>query len=269
MLARELGISCTIDPDNMASATVPDKLAIASFVYQLHSYFNENIPSAVSSANRNIQPLPQKGMAEFDKITMSKLESDNSLVGARRSSGSPSSDRLKKYSRHMVKNSNDNQVESSATAAPSTDETVKELFPKVQAAEMNGIDEVVDREEKPSENVDELFPRVGSGKSEKTKTEASQKSQADTTEEVPNVVVSSPTKDISPGKNVLANIRAKSPDKKTVEDNMADQVVVLNPPPDIPPQPVVSNDAAADPQVVINLDNTVDEISVSGCVLML
>ncbi|XP_065916601.1 EH domain-binding protein 1-like [Dysidea avara] len=256
LLARELGISCTIDPDNMASATVPDKLAIASFVYQLHSYFNENIPSAVSSlaVNKSIQPLPQKGMAEFDKITMSKLDSDSSLVGT---GGSPSSDRLRKYSRHMMENHNDTSANSATAAAATTnDETVKELFPKVQAADMNGIDEVVNEEE-PLSNNDELFPRIDGGKSEQTETQQ----DIPSTEDVPNLVVNSP-QDVPPDKGVLANIHAKSPDKKkTIEDNMADQVVVLNPPQYQTPQPVVSNDTTTDPQAVINLDNTVSEIS--------
>ena len=215
LLARELGISCTIDPDNMASATVPDKLAIASFVYQLHSYFNENIPSAVSSlaVNKSIQPLPQKGMAEFDKITMSKLDSDSSLVGT---GGSPSSDRLRKYSRHMMENHNDTSANSATAAAATTnDETVKELFPKVQAADMNVIDEVVNEEE-PLSNNDELFPRIDGGKSEQTETQQ----DIPSTEDVPNLVVNSP-QDVPPDNGVLANIHAKSPDKKkTIEDNM-------------------------------------------------
>jgi len=242
----------------MASATVPDKLAIASFVYQLHSYFNENIPSAVSllSANKNIPPLPQKGMAEFDKITMSKLDSDSNLVGT---GGLPSSDRLRKYSRHMVEN---NDYSDNTATAATTDETVKELFPLAQPASMNGIAEVVNDEvEEPLSDNNELFPRID-GKSKETETEQNKP----ITEDIPNVVVNSP-KDVPPDKGLLTKIHARSDKQKTIEDNMADQVVVLNPPQDLPPQPIVNDDVIADRQAVINLDNTVNEISVSGCVL--
>ena len=194
-------------------------------------------------------------MAEFDKITMSKLDSDSSLVGT---GGSPSSDRLRKYSRHLVEN-NDNS--DNTAAAATTDETVKELFPLAQPASMNGIAEVVNDEvEEPLSENNELFPRID-GKSKETETERNNPN----IEDIPNVVVNSP-KDAPPDEGVLAKIHAKSADKqKAIEDNMADQVVVLNPPQDLPPQPIVNSDVIADRQAVINLDNTVNEISVSGC----
>jgi len=239
----------------MASAVEPDKLAIASFVYQLHSYFNENIPSAVSlhGANKTIPPLPQKGMAEFDKITMSKLDSDSSVVGV------PSSDRLRKYSRHMVENNYNNDSTDNTATAATTDETVKELFPLVEPTSMNVIVEVVNDEvEEPAIDKNELFPRID-GKSKETETQQNKP----TTEDVPNVVVNSP-KDVPPNNSLLAKIHAKSSDnQRTIEDSMADQVVVLNPPEDQPPQPILNNDIIADSQAVINLDNTVNEISVS------
>ena len=47
-IARSLGIACTLTPNMMVTATVPDKLAVMSFVYQMYQYFNKATQSAIT-----------------------------------------------------------------------------------------------------------------------------------------------------------------------------------------------------------------------------
>lgn len=54
-IARSLGIACTLTPNMMVTATVPDKLAVMSFVYQMYQYFNKATQSAITRKNsRNV-----------------------------------------------------------------------------------------------------------------------------------------------------------------------------------------------------------------------
>ena len=54
-IARSLGIACTLTPNMMVTATVPDKLAVTSFVYQMYQYFNKATQSAITRQNsRNV-----------------------------------------------------------------------------------------------------------------------------------------------------------------------------------------------------------------------
>ncbi len=47
-LARSLGVACPLTPNMMVTTTVPDKLAVTSFLYQLHQYFTRATLSAVA-----------------------------------------------------------------------------------------------------------------------------------------------------------------------------------------------------------------------------
>ena len=258
LLARELGISCTINPDHMINATVPDKLAIASFVYQLYSFFNDNIPSAVTPGS-NIPTLPGNGMADFDKITMAKLNSESTLVGDQ---PKPSSDRLKKYSRHRLEDDNEQSVNNDTTTSNGV---ATELFPIVQAPSSNGVDENSSEEPLPNtDNIDEMFPRVGSSSAVKEEDPPTNEVAANN---IPDVVVNSPT-----DKSVLSRIRAKSPEqkvaieKKITAEEMTEDVVIVRREsrsqptvPELPPDNGTSED-----HDVINLDVTVSEITVSS-----
>ena len=54
-IARSLGIACTLTPNMMVTATVPDKLGVTSFVYQMYQYFNKATQSAITRQNsRNV-----------------------------------------------------------------------------------------------------------------------------------------------------------------------------------------------------------------------
>ena len=54
-IARSLGIACTLTPNMMVTATVPDKLAVTSFVYQMYQYFTKATQSAITRQNsRNV-----------------------------------------------------------------------------------------------------------------------------------------------------------------------------------------------------------------------
>ena len=54
-IARSLGIACTLTPNMMVTATVPDKLAVTSFVYQMYQYFNKATQSAITrQTSRNV-----------------------------------------------------------------------------------------------------------------------------------------------------------------------------------------------------------------------
>jgi len=270
-LARKLGISCAISPDHMVNATVPDKLAIASFVYQLYSFFNENIPSAVVSLNNNtnMPALPENGMAEFDKITMAKLNSESSLGNTTGDQQRLSSDRLRKYSRHRLEdNTNDNvatDIQPVNDDAATNDKIVTELFPIVQPSSSNIVDENISEEPSPSnvDNIDEMFPRVGG--SSAVKEDASTDEVA--ANGIPNVVVNSPTDNF-----VLSRIHAKSPEqnitteRKITAEEMTEDVVIVRR--DSYSQPTVSeqqsDNVTSEDQGVINLDVTVNEIAVSA-----
>lgn len=52
-LARSLGIACPLTPNMLVTTTVPDKLAVTSFVYQLHQYFTRATLSAVVKSDVN------------------------------------------------------------------------------------------------------------------------------------------------------------------------------------------------------------------------
>ena len=263
LLARELGISCTISPDHMINATVPDKLAIASFVFQLYSFFNENIPSAVTPMS-NVPMLPGNGMAEFDKITMAKLNSDSNLPSTPSDQPKASSDRLRKYSRHRLEDDNVTTEEQPVNNDAATSNGVAtELFPVVEAPSSNGVNENSSEEPLPNmDNIDEMFPRVG-GSSAVKEEEAPTNEVAEN--DIPNVVVNSPT-----DKPVLSRIRAKTPEQKdTVEqkitaDEMTEDVVIVQrdggSQPAVPETPM-DDDTSEDH--VINLDATVNEITVS------
>ena len=261
LLARELGISCTISPDHMVNATIPDKLAIASFVYQLYSFFNENIPSAVTPVS-NIPMLPGNGMEDFDKITMAKLNSESSLVNNPSDQPKASSDRVNKYSRHRLENDiviadqqlvNDNITTTSNGVAA-------ELFPIVHAPGSNGVDE--NSNEETSDNVDEMFPKVGGSSAVKEDAPTNEAAVGD----IPDVVVNSPTDE-----SILSRIRAKSPEhsiaieKKITAEEITEDVVIVrresSSQPAMPEQP--SDNGASEGQGVINLDVTVNEITVS------
>lgn len=270
LLARELGISCTISPDHMVNATVPDKLAIASFVYQLYSFFNENIPSAVTPAanNPNIPTLPGNGMAEFDKITMAKLNSESSLVNNSGDQQKLPSDRLRKYSRHAISGSvsdNDAQVVNNDDTAATSGDIVTELFPIVQSPSSNGVDENGDGVP-PSHvdnNIDEMFPVVGGGSVIKEEDTPTNEVAAN---DLPNIVVNSPT-----SSSLLSRIRAKSPEQevpvehKITAEEMTEDVVIVRRDsesrPAIPESPL--DDYKNEDQDIINLDVTVNEVTVS------
>ena len=268
LLARELGISCTISPDHMINATVPDKLAIASFVFQLYSFFNENIPSAVTPIS-NVPMLPGNGMAEFDKITMSKLNSDSNLPSNPSDQPKVSSDRLRKYSRHRLEDDDNvtNEEQPVNDDTPTNNGVATELFPIVQAPSSNGVDENSSEEPLPSmDNIDEMFPRVG-GSSAVMEEETPTNEVAENN--IPNVVVNSPTSPTD--KSVLSRIRAKTPEQKvTVEqkitaEEMTEDVVIVQrgsgSQPAIPEPP--SDDRTSEDHEVINLDATMNEITVS------
>lgn len=54
-IARSLGIACTLTPNMMVTATIPDKLAVTSFVYQMYQYFTKATQSAITRQNsRNV-----------------------------------------------------------------------------------------------------------------------------------------------------------------------------------------------------------------------
>lgn len=261
-MARELGISCTISPDHMINATVPDKLAIASFVFQLYSFFNENIPSAVTPMS-NVPMLPGNGMAEFDKITMAKLNSDSNLPNTPSEQPKASSDRLRKYSRHRLEE--DNVTTEEQPANNDNNGVATELFSVVEAPSSNGVNENSSEEPLPNmDSIDEMFPRVG-GSSTVKEEEAPTNEVA--VNDIPSVVVNSPTDN----KSVLSRIRAKSPEQKlTIEqkisaDEMTEDVVIVQR--DGGSQPAVSEppsgDGTSEDHDVINLDATVNEITVS------
>ena len=282
LLARELGISCTINPDHMINATIPDKLAIASFVYQLYSFFNENIPSAVTPAS-GVPMLPGNGMAEFDKITMAKLNSDSNLVSNPSNQHKPSSGRLKKYSRHSLEDNNvttDQHLASNGTTISNGTTTsngiaisngtttsngiATELFPIVQAPSSNDVDDSTSEEPSSNDdNISEMFPRVGGGSAVK---EADAPTNEVAANNIPDVVVNSPT-----NKSVLSGIRAKTPEQNvateqriTAEEMTEDVVIVRRDSisQSTVPEPPSDNYASED-QDVINLDTTVNEITVS------
>ena len=248
----------------MINATVPDKLAIASFVYQLYSFFNDNIPSAVTPVS-NIPMLPGNGMAEFDKITMAKLNSDNGLVNNPGDQHKASSDRLKKYSRHSLQDDNvigDKQSVNNDVAT--SNGVAAELFPIVQAPSSNGVDD--NGSEEPSvDNVDEMFPRVGG--SSVVKEEEDTPTNEVAASDVPDVVVNSPT-----DKSVLSRIRAKSPEqkvaieKKITAEEMTEDVVIVRR--ESTSQPTMSHlpsdNGTSEGHDVIDLDVTVSEITVSS-----
>lgn len=48
VVAQDLGIACTLTPNAMLLNSVPDKLAVTSFVYQMYNYFTKATISAVS-----------------------------------------------------------------------------------------------------------------------------------------------------------------------------------------------------------------------------
>ena len=246
----------------MVNATIPDKLAIASFVYQLYSFFNDNIPSAVTPVS-NIPMLPGNGMEDFDKITMGRLNSENSSVNNPSDQPKASSDRLKKYSRHRLDDdvvTTDQQLVNDNDATTSNG-VAAELFPIVHAAGSNGVDE--SNSEETSDNVDEMFPKV-------SRSSAVKEEGAPTNEvafsDIPDVVVNSPT-----DKSVLSRICAKSPEhnvaiekKITAEEMTEDVVIVRRESSSQPtkPEPPLDN-GVSEGQDVINLDVTVDEITVS------
>ena len=58
-LARSLGVACPLTPNMMVTTTVPDKLAVTSFVYQLHQYFTKATRSAVTRSERRTGSEPQ------------------------------------------------------------------------------------------------------------------------------------------------------------------------------------------------------------------
>ena len=58
-LARSLGVACPLTPNMMVTTTVPDKLAVTSFVYQLHQYFTKATRSAVTRSERRTDSEPQ------------------------------------------------------------------------------------------------------------------------------------------------------------------------------------------------------------------
>ena len=47
-LAHLLGISCPLTPGAMISATIPDKLLVSSFLFNMHQYFTRAVPSAIA-----------------------------------------------------------------------------------------------------------------------------------------------------------------------------------------------------------------------------
>lgn len=268
-MARELGISCTINPDHMINATVPDKLAIASFVYQLYSYFNDNIPSAVTPVS-NIPMLPGNGMEDFDKITMAKLNSESNLANNPSDQPKASSDRLKKYSRHRLEDDSvtvDKQQSVNNDAA-TTNGVATELFPTVQALSSNGVDESISEEPLPNtDDTDEMFPRVGGSSAVKEEDAPTDEIAADN---IPDVVVNSPTSPTD--KSMLSRIRAKSPEQKvaiekkiTAEEMTEDVVIVrreMNSQPSVPEVP--PDNGTSEDHGVINLDVTVSEMTVSS-----
>lgn len=248
----------------MINATVPDKLAIASFVYQLYSFFNENIPSAVTPIS-SVPMLPGNGMAEFDKITMAKLNSDSDLVSNPSDQPKVSSSRIKKYSRHSLEDDNvtaDQQPINNDTAA--SNGVATELFPIVQAPSSNGVDEGSTEESSSNvDNIDEMFPRVGGSSAVK---EEDAPTNEVATNETPNIVVNSPT-----DKSVLSRIRAKTPEQKVIveqkitAEEMTEDIVIVHrdggPQSTVPEPP--SDDYTSEDQDVINLDATVNEMTVS------
>ena len=266
LLARELGISCTINPDHMINATVPDKLAIASFVYQLYSFFNDNIPSAVTPVS-SIPMLPGNGMADFDKITMAKLNSESNLTNNPSDQPRASSDRLQRYSRHRLEDDNVDKQQSinNNDDTTATNGVATELFPTVRAPSSNGVDENISEEPLPNtDSTDEMFPRVGSSSAVKEEDAPTDEIAADN---IPDVVVNSPTDN----KSMLSRIRAKSPEekvaieKKITAEEMTEDVVIVRRErssqpsvPEVPPDNGTSEDHG-----VINLDETVSEMTVS------
>lgn len=82
-LAQSLGISCPINPNMMLTSTVPDKLSVTSFVYQMHQYFTRATISAISRNKQNLsgQPSPVGDsnkaspfdLSAFDRFTFDKL----------------------------------------------------------------------------------------------------------------------------------------------------------------------------------------------------
>lgn len=57
-LARSLGVACPLTPNMMVTTTVPDKLAVTSFVYQLHQYFTKATQSAVAKCGNDFAESP-------------------------------------------------------------------------------------------------------------------------------------------------------------------------------------------------------------------
>lgn len=253
----------------MINATVPDKLAIASFVYQLYSYFNDNIPSAVTPVS-NIPMLPGNGMEDFDKITMAKLNSESNLANNPSDQPKASSDRLKKYSRHRLEDDSvtvDKQQSVNNDAA-TTNGVATELFPTIQALSSNGVDENISEEPLPNtDDTDEMFPRVGGSSAVKEEDAPTDEIAADN---MPDVVVNSPTSPTD--KSMLSRIRAKSPEQKvaiekkiTAEEMTEDVVIVrreMNSQPSVPEVP--PDNGTSEDHGVINLDVTVSEMTVSS-----
>ena len=57
-LSRSLGVACPLTPNMMVTTTIPDKLAVTSFVYQLYQYFTRATPSAVAKIDGSSGSAP-------------------------------------------------------------------------------------------------------------------------------------------------------------------------------------------------------------------
>ena len=51
-MARSLGVACPLTPNMMVTTTIPDKLAVTSFVYQMYQYFTKATQSAIARAKQ-------------------------------------------------------------------------------------------------------------------------------------------------------------------------------------------------------------------------
>lgn len=115
VVAQDLGIACALTPNAMLLASVPDKLAVTSFVYQMYNYFTKatvsalsktgSLPSAVKTAGESSSvsaaassSSPIDSVSQFnEKFTFNRMSSPVSPDVP------PEKQTLSKYSRYSSK----------------------------------------------------------------------------------------------------------------------------------------------------------------------
>ena len=120
-LARSLGISCPLTVNMMLTNTVPDKLAITSFVYQMNSYFTKATLSAIARDGNALQSgspnLSSFDLASFQQFTYNNIPtSPTSLAGAQ------NHEKHNLYSRHSKSSLNEG---SAITEVPQSEPSIE------------------------------------------------------------------------------------------------------------------------------------------------